>query len=73
MRFAWIPMPKCEDNPVRENCVTESCIYVHNAAIATGVLPHNGKQNNWLLLIWWTPKAEVTGSTPVGRAIKSVS
>ena len=42
---------------------------MHNTAIATGVLPHNGKQSNYLLLLWWTPKAGVTSSNLAGRAI----
>ena len=44
---------------MREICVILSCTYVQITAIATGVLPHNGKRKNYLLLIWWTPEAEV--------------
>ena len=54
---------------MREICVILSCTYVQITAIATGVLPHNSKRNNHLLVIGWTPKAGVRGSNPLGRAI----
>lgn len=46
---------------MREICVIQSCIYTHNTAIATGILPPSGKRNNHLLMIWWNRRAEQTG------------
>ena len=41
---------------MREICVVQSCIYVHDTAVATGVLLPSGERNKYLPLIRWTPK-----------------
>ena len=47
--------------------------FMCRTTIATGVLPHNGKRNNHLLVIRWPPKVGVAGSSPAGRAIYSIN
>ena len=42
---------------------------MRGTALATGVLPHNGKRSNHLLLIWRTPKAWVASSNPLRGAM----
>ena len=52
-----------------ENCVTECCTVVMSTAFAMDVQPVRINNFSYLQMKWRTPKAGVTGSNPVGRAI----
>ena len=52
-----------------EICVTELCTVVQSTAIAMDARPVSVNQFSNLCMKWRTPKAGVTGSNPVGRAI----
>ena len=41
---------------MHEICVIQSCIYMRNTAIATGVLTPSSKRNKYLPLIRWAAK-----------------
>lgn len=56
-----------------ENRVTECCTVMMSTANAMDVPPVRFNIFSHLQMKWRTPKAGVTGSNPVGRAIKSIS
>ena len=56
-----------------ENCVTRLCTVVISTASAMGVEPVSINKYSYLQMVMRSPKAGVTGSNPVGRAIKTMS
>jgi hypothetical protein len=67
-----VSRPNAADQPLCENCVTECCTVVISTAFAMDVPPVSVNGFSYLQMKWRPPKAGVTGSNPVGRAIKTM-